>query len=139
MVFACPTCGNPLSHMGFRHCPACGQPLSPPVISSTAPLAASAHLPPLVLPGAPAAGAHWLAGLSAGLGTASLLFLPLCLLAVPVGLVSLSAIAQGKHSTKGLGSTVTGVVSGLLAFVALGLMIHLFAALSGLGAQMLGG
>ncbi len=139
MVFACPTCGNPLSHVGFRHCPACGQPLAPPVVSSAPTLAPMAHLPPLVLPGAPAAGAHWLAGLSAGLGTTSLLFLPLCLLAVPVGLVSLSAIAQGKHSGKGLWSSVTGVVSGLLAFLALGLMIRLFASLGALGTQMMGG
>ncbi len=66
---------------------------------------------------------------SASLGYLSLLLWPLCLVAVPMGITELSAIAQGKHPHSGTWPSTAGVVLGTVSFTVMVLYIKLFARL----------
>ena len=73
-----------------------------------------------------------LAVASSWLGAFSLFFLPASIVAIPLGLVSISAIAQGKHPRAGLWPSVRGVLLGMWGYFLLALVLKLFAALTGI-------
>lgn len=128
MPYTCPTCSAPLAEESFGHCPACGQRLIRPKSSPQAwvapqklpPFAASAHQ-------GVREEAHALAKASASLGALSLMLPPFCLVAIPLGLTSLSAIAQGKHPRAGTWPSTAGVLMGMGGYFLVLATLQLFA------------
>lgn len=141
MSGVCPNCGAPLGGLNAQHCPACGQRLAlsftlqatPATFPSFENTLSQVQQQAMELPTPPSPMAGKLAIAARWLGGASLFLLPLSLLAIPLGLVSLSAIAQDKAPKSGIWPSVAGVFLGAWGFLWLVISIKFFAALISMG------